>query len=52
MPALKRRLEMRRQLEVFLVDLFVAGLTDVSTNVLGCVFLTCGAVLVGFAGNS
>jgi hypothetical protein len=50
-PTLKRRLEMGGPFEMFRVDLLVAGFANVSADVRGCAFLTCGAVLVGVTGE-
>ena len=38
-PAFERRLEMRRKFKVFLVNIFVAGLTNIRADVLGRVLL-------------
>jgi len=46
MPSLKRRLEMWGKFEVFLVDLFMTGLTDISADVLGCILLRRRAFLL------
>src|SRR5215471_4038310 len=49
--SLKRGLKVGSQFEVFLVDLLVAGLADVSTDVLRRPFLICRSFLVGPAGK-
>ena len=47
MTALKRRLEVRCEFEVLLVDLFVARLTDISADIFGRALLRRGTFLVG-----
>lgn len=51
-PALKRCLEVGRQFEVFLVDLFMAGLTNVRANVFRRVLLRCGAFFLWIPSKS